>query len=49
MLTGGLGSEKNGITAVPGHLGVGPAFEGAVGNEDHGSASLVFCRTLGEV
>ena len=36
MLTGGLGSEKKWYVsaAEPGHLGVGPAFEGAVGNED---------------
>ena len=36
MLTGGLDSEKKWYVsaAEPGHIGVGPAFEGAVGNED---------------
>ena len=36
MLTGGLGSEKKWYVSAtePGHLGVGPAFEGAVGNQD---------------
>lgn len=36
MLTGGSGSSKKWYVsaAEAGHLGVGPAFEGAVGNED---------------
>ena len=50
MLTGGLGSEKKWYVsaAEPGHLGVGPAFEGAVGNKILGGRLIGILQDLGQ-